>query len=519
MVRLAEVKTSEISPQQTNLDRLWTILNTHLPTHYLMERLVVIVRKYSVMLYEPALLFRFRSDWVAFLNAIKLLNTYKTLKPTDIQGLGMQMQAIRMYDKKLAQDIAELVPYDGKDEASFLVRWRHEIESWPRYDDTYSINYFIKRLGLFLYGGEDKNEKSPGLLRDFKDEKLMAKLLKDPAVRNLLFYEDQVVFLKYLIELCKRSEKSGEWEGFYGKKGFWTKFKKYAKSFETKFGNIQIKEYLLANRKHIGESPWIWGGQWEKRKVIDPNEPTKVIVSDVLVDDGELPKLLRELQDFVHQRQKIVIPAALSLVGLFQNREKELKAKFLSKFIKLLKRRRKAMMGALERDMAELMSQIADVFLEYDAFVKYMESAMSKIEPKFVAERTGKLSLVSREHLLYALQQIKSGRFLSDIKNLASADISDRIAKEALRQKARLERFEHLTDEDFNTLEMSKQRAQEIIRKLKTIYLYIQSKMDMGYVIKVENLERLETVKIKNTDFSLIYVRRMINRLLLKEVK
>ena len=67
-------------------------------------------------------------------------------------------------------------------------------------------------------------------------------------------------YLNVLIDLCKKSETSGKWEGFYGINGFWGKegdekgknFERYANEFEIKYGNKDFVDILKAKKSKIG---------------------------------------------------------------------------------------------------------------------------------------------------------------------------------------------------------------------------------------------------------------------------
>lgn len=573
--------------QLSKIDRALNIFNMITPLTDSIESIVEIKEKYQVMLYEPEFLFKYRKDLVAFLIAVRLYNDYRSSKLIKLGEVKNNIEKIRLYDKELAESIERVFPFveketgifsdlldalrNGKEyfvsyistrlkeliakaksikdeklsrqfvtlfssisghEVECLMRYRNDSDNWPNYAVPNSIDFFIRRVNLFLKGGLDSNIQFIGLYKDFEDVELTQKILSDNAVRNLWRYNEQLNYLNSLIELCKKSEESRTWEGFFGKNGFWgdensKNFDKHAELFETKYGNKDFAEILKAQKYKVGENPEGWGGEWK---------------GNILLKDGVLPQLLRKLQHPSYQRQKIIFPASLALHRILKEREDELKAKrdeFVDKLVKLLqeaegtgigrkkaikkflgilKNKKRLLFKELKKDMVEFISKIKLQFVDYATLSEEQDKILDKMTAYYIGDITGRLVDAAKKQLSYEQQQLSSGKFLrkGDIRGLAFIDVADKLAKDLKAKKLKYERFEHVSDEDFAYLQNSISKLRGIVKEIGGIYGYIRFKLGQRYIIKFEDLEILQFDynRIKNIHFEFGYVKKMIDRLI-----
>lgn len=574
----------------SKIDRALNIFNMITPLTDSIERVVEIKEKYQVMLYEPEFLFKYRKDFVVFLIAFRLYNDYRLSKPIKLGEVKNNIEKIRLHDIELAENIERLFPLvekgtrifsdlldalrNGKEyfvsyisthlteliakaksindeklskqfvilfssisghAVEYLIRYRNDCDNWPNYAVANSIDFFIRRVNLFLKGGLDNNIQFMGLYKDFGDVELTQKILSDNTVRNLWRYIEQIRYINTLIGLCKESEVSGKWEGFFGNDGFWGRegdakgknFDNYADEFEKKYGNSDFAEYLKLQKLQIGENPEAWGGEWK---------------DNVLVKDGVLPQLLRKLQHPSYQRQKIIFPASLALHRILKEREDELKAKrdkFVDELIKLLqeaegigiareklikkvsrllKKKKIVLLKELNKDMAEFVSKIKLQFVDYATLSEEQDKILDKMTAYYIGDITGRLVDAAKKQLAYEQQQLSTGQFLrkGDIRGLAFIDVADKLAKDLKAKKLQYERFEHVSDEDFAYLQNSISKLRGIVKEIGGIYDYTRFKLGQRYIIKFEDLEVLQFDynRIKNIHFEFGYVKKMLDRLI-----
>ena len=591
--------------------RALNILTKIAPQIASMERLVEIIKKYQLMLYEPLLLFRYRKDWIAFLLAFKLYNGYK-LGNINNDAAKRYIQQIIFYDKELADQIENVLPVTADDsgifsellnelkkgkqyfvsyisthpseliekakslkdkdpklseqlvdlfskisghEIDFLIQYRQDCEDWLHYAVGYNIDFFINRISLFLNGGFDNSSRTQlkGLYRDFGDEKLRREMVRNNAVRNLWFYNQQLRYLYYLIDLCIKAQASKSWEGFYGKKGFWTDFDKYAKAFEKDYGNTDFSERLLTEKKKTGnELPQFWGGVWQKsayhiqdQQMLNSQGIIYIIIGGevyTLAQDGILPRLLRDLKSKSYLAKNLINPAAAALMRIFEERENELKANLnqsvryliklllsisgipkIRKFRKLLRKKKRMSLKELNNDMIEFIGKSSDPLLKHDNLAdeqeggENRESVFEKISAYYLAQKTRKFVRARNTHLVYEDRQIETGQILKkgDISGLTLAGVAEELATYLQAKKIDYERLEHLTEKDFEYLRSLTPRIREIIMGLMGVYSYIRIAMPQNYTLKPEALEvmELDFKKRKNRSCDLAYVQKMINRL------
>lgn len=461
------------------------------------------------------LLFKYRKDCIAFLSAFKLYNSYRASKPLKSEYIRDEIKKIIVYDSKLAEDINKLLPIiENNNEVDYLISYRNDCDSWRYYDDTYGIDFFIRRVGLFLNGGIEKNIQFKGLSKDFGDKEVRMAMLTDNAIRNLWLYRYQLDYLKRLIELCKKAQKSDAWEGFYGRKGFWTRFNDYAKVFEKGYGNAQFAKILLSKKDEIGEDPRAWGGVWETRESNDPKVPGGKKIVDVPVKDGELPKLLRELEEHVYQRQEIIFPASLSLSEILHRRERKLKEQVITKFSRLLRKKRKYLIKRLKEDIVSFINSIESPLSEYNLFLQKLDTTIGKIDFVYIEKETGRLVNAIQSYGNYIKQQLGRGQFLKDFIGFVRIDSADGVKLEAKRRKWEYETFNHLTEDDFKILQELLLMAWNIRRRFGTIHSHIELQLDRKYTLKARDMGLLEISAIKNPDFKFSYINKIFKRLI-----
>lgn len=498
-----------------NIDRAIQLIDALTPIQNIIERIAEIKIRYQSMLFEPRLLFKYRKTWIAYLTAFRLYNSIKMGKILQPDSVGKDMNQIELYDRRLAKEVESILSLSDKssDEIGHLSRYRKDVQSWSELDDTHLIDYFIRRVRLFLGGGVEDNVRFAGLYKDFRDAKLANRILTDNAVKNLLLYNQQVNYLKSLIDLCKKSEASGTWEGFFGKGGFWTEFKKKAQEFEKVYGNEYFAALLLSRQKQIGESPQAWGGVWEKKEVIDQRTGSRE-EKDVLTKDGELPRLLRQIEDYTYQKQRIIIPATLALQKILERREEELKAGVISEFLRLLRKKRKSLIKSLRVDIATFIENVEGTFSDYGEYLQKFDSVMSKTELWYIEQKTGKLVIAAQLYGRTIQQQLRRGHFLRDINEFMRTVAADEARAEARNRQWQYETFSHLTEEDFVNMQQLIQDAADTRKKLSTVWRYIALQLDENYILNIRSIERVDVGNIKNTYFKFSYVNRAVKRII-----
>jgi len=579
-------------------DRVLISINTLLPLQEEIEKIVSMKENYQILLLEPQLLFAYRKSFISFAIALRLYNKCKASKRLDSNEIRIAVSSIAQIDKEFAKELDGILPNDsstswvfadlvqalgqGKThfvsyistnleelnvkaksiadakiskqlvtlfsiisghEVDILMRYKNDCNNWAGYALKYDINFFIRRLNLYLRGGFEDNEKYFGIVSNFGDEELARNILKKPIIRNLWRYNEQIKYFNLLIGLCRKSEESGEWKGFWGKRaleenneneqelGFWGKngdekgrnFDRHAELFETKYGNVEFRKLLETNKKKIGESPEGWGGSWEGDKIAKP---------------GFLQELLARLQHQSYQRQKIIIPASVELYKLLEARESELigkKEKSVEELIELLERmsgiglsaekvlgglkgllnrRRRIILNRLNNDVNEFSSKAQGFVADYESYTKNLDAILSKIYPQFMMKHLEKLYQISMANLKYVWQQISRGSYLNDIRAGVLTAGADRAAHTAWFQRGSFIRFEHLDEDDFRKMEVLIQEARALLANLNQIHIYILPKLKVDYMPAANEFPSNYFQNIRNKDFEFDYVKGVLKRLI-----
>tara|TARA_Y100000310_G_C20694915_1_gene824935 strand:- start:3245 stop:4894 length:1650 start_codon:yes stop_codon:yes gene_type:complete len=548
-----------------------------------MDKIIDLKERYQIMLFDPRLLFSYRKDCIAFLIAVRLYNSYKGPTSPEAGFINGKIQEIARYDRELAQEIRNILPAvrenkgifaeltsayrQGRDhfvsyisthteglitkaraiedkktsqmlvelfasisnhEARYLSMYIADCDSWGGYVVSQGIRFFIERVNLMLKGGFDGKTQFAGLYKYFGDKEVTDAMLRSHEVRNLYRFNEQLNYLGHLIGLCRKSEESGEWEGFYGNDGFWDKrgkgkgkyFDEHAAAFRTKYGNLEFEERLMAKKEELGENPEAWGGVWEGGR---------------LVKEGELQRLMRMLQHPSYQRQKVILPAASMLNAVMKERLKKLlagrdesvsrlidllqkmeglgvaKAKVDRKLRILLRRKKARLVRNMKNDINELMSKSS--FLEYRNYIIEQDGILSKINPDFVMRYLERLYRISRAGMNYVHQQLLRGNFLRDIGSLTLTTGAENSAQTAWAQRGSLIRAENLTEHDFEEFQSLISRAAEILEKLRRSFGYLASRINEKFTIRVEDLQRLDLSTFGNVKFEISRVEEYFNRL------
>ncbi len=550
--------------------------------------------KYQLLLFEPRLLKKKKKDWLAYSYAARLYSLY-VLGRVSEDKIKNHIQQIRTYDVELAKDIEDVLPIvgenfgifsellnelkkgsqyfvvyisthskeliekaealKGKDtklskqlidlinaisghEVDYLMQYKTDCEHWINYAVRDSIDFFINRISLFLNGGFDNRSGTQfmGLYKDFKDEKIQGVVLRNKSVRNLGSYLNQLKYLGLLIGMCRRAYLSGDWnKGFFGPKGFWADFEKYANDFERVYGNVDFKERLIATeRKKEYELPQFWGGVWERSEIQDINvlrqQGILYTVENGIVyimrQEGVLTKLLMELYSRRYQVNNIIHPAAAALIKIFEERENELIASRnqkmrdliklllgmfgvpkLRKFRKLLSRKKHQLFDELITTQNEFTSVATTPLKNYDEYIEAVNRALVKISPEFIQGNRIKFLEAAISNLDYMRRQLSSQRFDSDKKVFMRTMYSDAASDYADIVDIMLIRLEHLDKEYLDAIERIIIVGNGIMDGLRIVERHIRTKLEKVYVARIDDIPATYFEIITNRTFDLGYIK------------
>jgi predicted transcriptional regulator len=245
-----------------------------------------------------------------------------------------------------------------------------------------TIEWFIKRVREYREGeGKEMTiRKVPihGLKSRFSDDTIDKEIENSDAVRNLLTYEEQKVFIKELWELMQSTVHNREWDGeftkpdgekvkmpFLGPKGFYnnlTKGHKFIKMVRNHYGNHAFADELETVREKAGERPVLFEREMKRLYGIlhNPAFQAKVIMaavqalhklfserlgeiekeqqSELRTTLKDLAKLIRELGDVesvgkglkkkVTSKRKLIFRDWIKMKKEFALSEKEIGIKF-----------------------------------------------------------------------------------------------------------------------------------------------------------------------------------------------
>lgn len=481
-----------------------------------LERLVEIEQKFIALLYEPEFLFKFRKKWIAFAIAVRIYNEIMS-KGKITPSIKYRIQQIKPYDDELSEMISGIVTFLesvslGGIEAEYLMKYEIDTDSWVDYSFTKGIQPVITRIKMFLMGGIEDGTRFVGLYKDFKDVQLTRRILKDDSIRQLWRYNEQVQYLQSLIDMCMKAEGSGEWEGFYGKNGFWTNFNTHADKFATRFGNTGFASYLMEQKGKVGENPEAWGGIWKITS--EGNEQRRI-----LIKDGILPQQMRKLQHPTYQRKKIVLPAAEKINALLKGREKEIEFEKESllkkKFSQLIKGRMRKLIRELRKDTEDASAIVMQPMQRYADFLKEHDSGMHKITVQYLREVTNRLLHNSQLHQRYYSQKLQGWSFMLNLVEAVKTSTAGKFADSGIRLIRYYESFQHLDEGDLNRIRGLIQKAMDLIKEFKKINEHIGTVMDK-YTIPFDKIgaANINPFSIKNINLDLGYVERRLERVL-----
>ncbi len=592
-----------IKPGISKLDRTLYFISTLASMHKSIDSAIELKEKYQMLLFEPSLLFRYRKDWIPFLLAVRLYNILRMPDGTGRNVLNNFLGNIEKYDPELAKEIRGIIETSsrhnilfedltaalrhGRDyfvsyisthskdlierakslkdkdpklskqlvelftaisghEIDYLIRYRQDCENWLHYAVGYDIGFFINRISLFLNGGFDNSSKEQfqGLDKNFGDEKIQGIILRNNAVRNLGSYLNQLKYLNLLIAMCRRAYVSGDWnEGFFGPKGFWTNFEKYARDFERVYGNVDFKERLIATeRKKEYELPQFWGGVWERSETQDINairqQGILYIVEGgviyIIRQDGVLTKLLSELYSRRYQVNKVIHPAAAALMKIFEGRENELKAarnqsvRDLIRLLigarvksniprllrKILKRKRKALIKKLKEDIAGLERLLLASFPEYFDYLQELWQVTKKIDSDLIDKFLDRTYRLAMANLDFARRQVNKDKFLQDLRTGTLVMGADVAAQETWLRRLRMLNCDHLSEKDLERMGLLLVQARQIAEKLRSLYNYLVQKISGDYAINIDDVRKPDWKNIANRNFELKFVARATMRII-----
>lgn len=563
MVTLAE------TPKESKSDRFVSIISQLAGLQNEIENGVEVFHGYKAMLFEPILIFRYRKDCNVVWMASRLMQAYLKSDTAVVNGF---LKAIRSRDSEFAMKISRIIPSSGsnkifeellkvyqQNKSKFMpyikthfqelataarsleddklskelvlllsVISRHELEYISRYNEEcrawvalpyarYPIEFFVRRIDLFLKGGFDNEVEFKGMYKDFGDTNLAGFITKNSAVKNLWRYGHQIEYIKKLISLCVKSEKSGSWEGFYGQEGFWGKegdkkgknFDRYAKNFEGVYGNFDFAAMLESEKDKIGENPEAWGGIWQGSK---------------LLKDGFLPQLLRKLQDPAYQRQMIIAPASAELQKAFTQREKELaaeidhhvqrlvnllsaiigtgasKRKVLLALKRLMIKKSRKSLKDIEEDIAHFFKVADKPISRYMDYKSAFDRIWSKIDPKLLRENMQKLGDRSVLNLRYTYTQVSGEACLQNFMDYMRTEAAANAANEAWKRRRAIESLEYLSDDEFAQLRNLLTEAIGVLALLREVSIKTQRQIALRYFAPSGSIS-IDLGKIKNQKF------------------
>ena len=439
-------------------------------------------------------------------------------------------------NKAYSRRLVELFSIISGHEVKYLIKYRNDCANWTniRYTVNFDMGYFMRMMNLYLKGGFEENVQFIGLYKDFGDRQLAESMLENAAVKRIWKHNEQINYLRVLIGECIKAQTSGEWLGFYGKeesmingvkvKPFWPNFNEHAETFNTKYGNSDFEKELVDKKKLIGESPEVWGGVWKASDMQDLNTLNSngvfyIVLGSVVytpVKDGELPKLLRTLQDSAYQRTKIIMPASAELQKILKNREDELirardksiadlieslhklygvdidRDKILKNFRKLLEKKKLDIAKISQKELNELITKAADALFNYEIFSKQYNIAMAKADLDFRVNRMQRLALLSISNSKYIIIKQKTDEFLRNLGELVRLDGASGTIAEASFEITELMEFNHLNENDFKEMEKLIPQASNVIRKLRNFIInYLKKEIEKKFTITIDEVENL----------------------------
>lgn len=278
-----------------------------------------------------------------------------------LQGL------MQLFDPKDIAKLNNVILMLSKQEISELMKCIEDIKSWGRYRLTNRIEFFTKRLIMYVKGGKDElsGVNYLGLAASYKDAVLVKEMFSIPQIKKLWVYTQEIDFFsraRYIVQQALKPKGEGNWNLFLGtaqhnyKDGFYYNLKdgkKYIGMVRNIFGNPEFADLLERTEKIIHQSPVDW--------------------------DLELGELQHRLHNFTYQNQNVIQPAANALIELFQKAIDRISAsrvefKELDLILKTLKKNIEARMQKLRQGIKRLQN-------EYDPIDDKIDAEMDIVMP------------------------------------------------------------------------------------------------------------------------------------------
>ncbi|MBI4452592.1 hypothetical protein HY637_04125 [Candidatus Woesearchaeota archaeon] len=257
-------------------------------------------------------------------------------------------QLMQMFDPKDIARLNRALLMANKSEIDELNKCIADIRAWPKYRLTNRIEFFSKRLMLYVKGGKDETNgvEYIGLGTVFKDVELVKQMFSVSEIKKLWTYRQEMQFFTWARANIMKSIQEPGWEGFYRFYKNLRKGQNYIKVVRNTFGNEEFASYLerLPERIHENIQAWI----------------------------EELGILSDKLHNFTYQNQNVIQPAVDALLRLFQSAidriaSSRLQAKELDDILEALEKsierkleEAKGRVEAMKREFNRIDDRIAD---------------------------------------------------------------------------------------------------------------------------------------------------------------
>lgn len=323
---------------------------------------------------------------MSILNNPQLLIPYIKTHYEDI------MQKIDMMkDKDLAEKLRKIIIVLSNREVEELVKCTNDVRSWPyrlAYSRPYRVEDFIdvliERATLFIIGGRSKydGESFLGFRTHFKDEKLVQQMYATPEIKQLLTYKQEVEFFRRARNAIQISVKTeSRWEGFENFYNNLRKGRNYIGMVRDRFGNERFAKLLEAFEAKKHEAGIDWGLQMGELG----NDLIKK--ADELVIQPAVQALTRIFEAKIKELQLASATALADLKKLLKEQDSRLKIR--REFLKLLAKRRKGLLGELDKERLKFSHLIRDIVRampEYELKLSKVEALIKAIDPALIAE-------------------------------------------------------------------------------------------------------------------------------------
>lgn len=411
------------------------------------------------------------------------------------------MQQLKAYkDRRTAFELRRLIILISGSELKELNKCISEVSRWTTYRLAIRrIQELIDQLQLFVKGGFDtlSNETFLGLASHFKDAELMTKMFKDPRIKKLWTYKEEIEFFRWAEYVIRRSLREPGWEGFLGKNGFYynlRKGKNYIAMVRDKFGNKDFADFLEGLHEKIHQAPELW--------------------------ERGLQALSYRLNDPTYQNTNVIVPAKEALTAIFTERINQLTAartNAVAELQKLLNARVAELQNAkltIQREFAKIARKKKEKLLaEWDKMKSEFEIEENKaiLPSSIYLARCNKLFEEFRigENLsLYDKLLDISQRWINFMKPyLMGNEANERNIFRILRLRTAATRLDDIEAREFNLISQISnpddttlfnleikisQGHKKILPKFQRLVNYVKSKLESDFVVRIEDLINLK---------------------------